>query len=129
MEFYEKVNFIIKEKGMSKKEFAQKFLSLHPRLRTTGEAPSIGSVYSYLQGKREIKVELIPFIAETLQVTEQELFSYDIEYAATFNHRYSKEIREIVDLMQYAPKPLIEHIKDTLQKYKLEYLKDKKNLR
>jgi len=118
MEFYEKVNHLIKEQNMTKKEFANKFFASNPRLRTTGEAPSLGSVYSYLNGKREIKVELIPYIAEVLGVSEQELFSFDIEYACEYNHRYSKEIREIIGLLQYAPKMTIENIRNQLLKYK-----------
>lgn len=119
MEFYEKVNYLIKEQNMTKKEFSDKFLFLEPKLRTTGEAPSIGSIYSYLSGKREIKVELIPYIAEVLGVSEQELFSFDIEYAV----KYSKEIRELIHLLQYAPKVTIEQIRDQLLKYKELYEK------
>ena len=118
MEFYEKVNYLIKEQNMTKKEFANKFFALNPRLRTTGEPPCLSSIYSYLTGKREIKVELIPYIAEVLGVSEQELFSFDIEYACEYNHRYSKEIREIIGLLQYAPKMTIENIRNQLLKYK-----------
>ncbi len=117
MEFYEKVNYLIKEQNMTKKEFANKFFALNPKLRTTGEAPSLGSIYSYLTGKREIKVELIPYIAEVLGVSEQELFSFDIEYACDYNHRHSKEVREIIHLLQYAPKGAIENIRNYLSKY------------
>ncbi len=118
MEFYEKVNYLIKEQNMTKKDFANKFFASNPRLRTTGEAPSISSIYSYLSGKREIKVELIPYIAEVLGVAEQELFSFDIEYACEYNHRHSKEVREIISLLQYAPKMTIENIRNQLLKYK-----------
>ena len=106
---------------MSKKEFADKFLSLNPRLRTTGEAPSYSSIYGYLSGRREIKIELIPYIAEALNIKEQELFNFDLEYSTEFNIRYSKDVREIVELFQYAPKNMIEHIKLTLQRFKKSY--------
>lgn len=121
MEVFEKINYLISEKNMSKKEFADKFLSLNPRLRTTGEAPSYSSIYGYLSGRREIKIELIPYIAEALNVKEQELFNFDLEYSTEFNIRYSKDAREIIELFQYAPKNMIEHIKATLQKFKKSY--------
>lgn len=121
MEVFEKINYLINEKNMSKKEFADKFLSLNPRLRTTGEAPSYSSIYGYLSGRREIKIELIPYIAEALNVKEQELFNFDLEYSTEFNIRYSKDAREIIELLQYAPKNMIEHIKITLQKFKKSY--------
>lgn len=118
MEFFEKVNYLIDEKGMSKKEFAKKFLSLEPRLRTTGKPPSLGSIYSYLTGKREIKVELIPYIAEALGVKEQELFEFDIEYASSYNYKKSKEVREIIDLLHYLPNSKLKELKDSLLEYK-----------
>lgn len=121
MEVFEKINYIINEKNMSKKEFADKFLALCPRLRTTGEAPSYSSIYGYLSGRREIKVELIPYIAETLNIKEQELFNFDLEYSTEFNIRYSKDVREIIELLQYAPSNMMEHIKLTLKKFKKSY--------
>jgi len=126
LEVYEKINYLLNEKNMSKKKFADKFLSLNPRLRTTGEAPSYSSIYGYLSGRREIKVELIPYIAETLNVKEQELFNFNIEYSTEFNIRYSKDAREVLDLLQYAPKNMIEHIKATLQKFKKTYIEETK---
>ena len=128
MEVYEKINYLIKEKNMTKKEFVDKLLSLEPRLRLSGEKPSVQTVYRYLNGKRELKVELVPYIAEVLGVSEQELFSFDIEYASEYNIRYSKDAREILNLLQYAPKPMIEHIKTTLNKYKELYEKESKSL-
>ena len=103
MELFEKVNYLIVEKNMTKKEFANKFLALNPKLRTTGEAPSFASIYSYLSGKREIKVELISFIAETLDVKEQELFEFDIEYKTEYNYKKSKDVRDVIELLQYLP--------------------------
>ncbi|WP_321778927.1 hypothetical protein [Sulfurimonas sp.] len=118
MELFEKINYLINEKGMNKKEFANKFLSLEPKLRTTGEAPGLASIYSYLTGKREIKVELIPYIAETLEVKEQELFEFNIEYLAEYNYAQSKEVREIVKLLEYLPTTAIKNLKLKLEEYK-----------
>jgi hypothetical protein len=118
MELYEKINYLINEQSLSKKEFSQKFLALNPKLRTTGEAPSTASIYSYLTGKREIKVELIPYMAEALAVKEQELFQFDIEYATEYDQKKSKEVREILDLLQYLPPIAIKNLKEQLKKYK-----------
>ena len=128
MEVFEKVNYLIQEKGMNKKEFASKFLCLNPKLRTTGEAPSIASIYSYLTGKREIKVELIPFIAEALDVKEQELFEFNVEYSTEYNMVKSKEVREIIELLQYLPSPAIANLKERLYEYKNVYKKGFKNI-
>jgi transcriptional regulator with XRE-family HTH domain len=121
MEFFEKVNYLIHEQGMSKKEFANKFLSLRPKLKSTGEAPSLASIYSYLTGKREIKVELIPYIAEALNVKEQELFEFNIEYSTEYNYVKSKDIREIIELLQYLPTLALRELKSKLYEYKKIY--------
>jgi transcriptional regulator with XRE-family HTH domain len=117
MKVAEKINYLLKEQNLTKREFAKKLLELEPKLDSTGKQPSESTVYGYLNGGREIKVELIPYIAEVLGVSEQELFSFDIEYACEYNHRHSKEVREIIHLLQYAPKGAIENIRNYLSKY------------
>lgn len=121
MDIIEKINFLLEEKGISKKEFADKLRKLEPKLKGTGEIPSEQTIYRYLNESRELKVELIPFIADVLEVTEQELFTFDIEYASNYNYRQSKEIREIIELLQYAPSIIIVLIKEQLLKYKIMY--------
>ena len=74
MEVYEIINLHLQEKGLTKKEFAQKLRSLEPKLRNTGEMPSEKSIYAYLTGRIGIKIELIPYIAEVLNIPEQLLF-------------------------------------------------------
>jgi transcriptional regulator with XRE-family HTH domain len=95
--------------------------TIEPKLKSTGEIPSEQTIYGYLYGKRELKVELIPYIAEVLDVDEQELFRFDIEYATEYNLRYSKDAREILDLLQYTPKPMLEQIKMIMRKLKNAY--------
>jgi len=56
-----------------------------------------------------------------LCVPEQELFSFDIEYATDYNVRYSKEAREILELYSYAPKSLRKDIKALLLSVKNTY--------
>lgn len=119
MEVYEKINYILQEKKIAKKDFVKNILSLEPKLKLTGEIPTEQTIYRYLNGQREIKIELIPYIAEVLGVDEQELFRFDIEYATNYNYRQSKEVREIIDLLQYAPSSLVIHIKEQLTKYKV----------
>ncbi len=128
MEVIDKINYLIKEKKLQKKDFTKMLQSLEPKLKGTGEIPSEQTVYGYLNGKRELKIELIPYIAEVLEVDEQELFRFDIEYATEYNIRYSKDAREILDLLQYAPKNMIEHIKETLTSYKNNYEKGIKKI-
>lgn len=128
MEVWEKINYLLEEKNITKQEFAHQLILLDPKLKRTGESPSIQTILGYLYGKRELKVELIPYIAEVLGVDEQELFRFDIEYATEYNLRYSKDAREILDLLQYTPKPMIEQIKNTMQKFKKAYEEGLKEL-
>ncbi len=121
MEVWEKINYLLEEKKMSKQEFVDRLIALKPILKRTGEIPSPQTILGYLYGKRELKVELIPYIAEVLEVSEAELFSFEIEYASEYNIQHSKEVREILTLLPYAPKVMIEHIKETLQKFKTVY--------
>jgi len=121
MEVIDKINYLLKEKSLQKKEFTKMLQSLEPKLKSTGEIPSEQTIYGYLNGKRELKIELIPYIAEVLEVDEQEFFRFDIEYATEYNFRYSKDAREILDLLQYAPANMIEHIRTTLKGYKNHY--------
>ncbi len=60
-------------------------------------------------------------IAEVLGVSEQELFNFNIEYATEYNYKQSKEVRQIVNLLPFAPNSIVEHIKTQLQKYKNLY--------
>ena len=118
MDIIEKINYLIKEKELTKREFMYQLRQLEPKLKTTGNIPSEQTVYGYLNGKRELKVELIPYIAEVLGVPEQALFNSDIEYASEYNIYLSREIKELLELLLYAPKPLREEIKKLLTQTK-----------
>jgi len=74
MELHERIDIIIKEQGLTKREFAQRLISLEPKLKTTGEIPTEKTIYKYLSGDIAIRVELISYIAQALNVTEQDLF-------------------------------------------------------
>lgn len=121
MNIIEKINFLIQEKDITKKEFVENLRALEPRLNLTGEIPSEQTIYRYLNETRELKVELIPYIAEVLGVSEQELFSSEIEYGSDYNYRHSKEVREVLNLLRYLPKPAFEKLKERLLEYKKIY--------
>ncbi len=97
MNIIEKINFLLLEKGLTKKEFSDSLRKLEPKLFATGE---------------------IPYIAEVLGVTEQDLFTFELEYAQNHNYKQTKEVREIIELLPYAPASVARHIKEQLQKYK-----------
>jgi transcriptional regulator with XRE-family HTH domain len=74
MEVYDTVNRILKDKNLTKREFAKVLQNLQPKLKSTGETPLETTIYKYLNGQVSIPIELIPYIAEALDITEQELF-------------------------------------------------------
>ena len=118
MQVSEKINYLLAEQGLTKREFARTLLALEPKLNGTGKPPSESTIYGYLNGGREIKIELIPYIAEVLSIPEQELFEFGIEYASSYNYQHSKEIREIIDLLQYLPQTKIIELKEQLLRHK-----------
>lgn len=71
---YENILAIIKNKGLTRKEFAQNLINLKPTVNRFSEVPTLSTIYGYLNGRISIPLELIPFIAEVLNVSEQELF-------------------------------------------------------
>ena len=119
MQVRDKINYLLKELDLSKRDFAQSLLALEPKLHSTGKAPSESTIYGYLNGGREIKIELIPYIAEVLGIGEQELFEFDIEYSTDYNYKLSKEVREIITLLQYVPHSKIIDLKEKLLNYKV----------
>jgi len=118
MDLHEKINYLLDEKLIKKKEFVNRVRALEPKLKTTGEIPSEQTIYRYISGKREIKVELIPYFAEALNVSIEDLFSSDIEYSCQNNVRYSKEAREILNLLAYMPSSTTKMILETMRRYK-----------
>lgn len=74
MEVFENINSFIRLQKVTKRKFAENLINLQPRLKSTGETPTEKTVYKYLNGDINIPIELIPYIAEALDITEQELF-------------------------------------------------------
>ena len=94
MDIYERINNFIKEKNLTKREFSKKLRDLEPKLKSTGEVPTEKTIYKYLNGTIAIKIELIPYIAEVLQVTEQELFTNDEKSRKKFFYNILKTANE-----------------------------------
>jgi len=75
LSLHENIDRLIKLRGMNRKEFAMKLIDLKPTLNRMGEVPSLSAIYTYINGTASIKAELIPYIADVLEVTEQQLFN------------------------------------------------------
>lgn len=123
MEVYEKINYICEEKNIKKADFVKRLIALEPRLKTNGQVPSEQSIYRYLNGSRELKVELLPYISEVLEVGINEFFEFDVEFASEYNIKRSKQIKEILSLLQYMPKISLEKLIFKLKEYKNMYEK------
>ena len=140
MQIYERINQILKSKGLKKKDFLNKFLSLNPPLKSSGESPSIPSIYNYLNGNREIKAELISFIVKALEVSEQELFLDDDNSADLLKELLNKQSRnsalngknrlimELINLCEYTPEPLLEQVLSMIERNKEMYAQSMKRL-
>lgn len=74
MEVHEQINLLLEEKALTKREFAKRLIALEPKSKRTGETMSEKAVYAYLSGASVINADLIPYIADVLQVSEQSLF-------------------------------------------------------
>lgn len=94
MDMYERINNFLKEKNLTKREFSKKLRDLEPKLNSTGEIPTEKTIYKYLDGTIAIKIELIPYIAEVLQITEQELFTSDEKSRKKFFYNILKTANE-----------------------------------
>lgn len=113
MKVVDRINEILKEKKMSKKELVERLINLDMKTNKTGEVPAKSSFYAYLNGKIELKADMVPFIAEALGVFEQELFINDKEKSTkAIKKLYEKEYKDndykkIIDLLDYlSPKSL-----------------------
>jgi transcriptional regulator with XRE-family HTH domain len=153
MEVYEKINLLIKEKNINKKSFAEQLIKLEPKLKSTGEIPTVKAIYAYLNGKIAMKVELIPYIAEVLNIPEQLLFDdslrarknylkYILDNASSEEKEFVKSkvcveqiaritipqdrFHKIQDLLLYAPEIFLDELEKTLRNYKDLTMKFKK---
>jgi len=130
MEVYEKINQILLNRVMSKRDFAAKLRAIEPKLKSTGEVPTEKAIYGYLNGTSNLKIELIPYIAEVLNIKEQVLFdttsykaeerknSYVKESKVHYQKKNDNELQALINLLPYAPTALIENMIEKLEKIK-----------
>jgi len=145
MELYEKINSYLKDKKLSKREFAKRLIALEPKLRNTGEIPSENTIYAYLNGRIGIKIELISYVAEVLNIPEQLLFDdssrlrklylkYILGTISTEETEFIKSklcnnslksqritkdrFYTIHDLLKYAPDLFLDKLEGILKEYK-----------
>ncbi|RBQ29655.1 helix-turn-helix domain-containing protein [Aliarcobacter vitoriensis] len=121
MEVYEKLNYILKEQKISKRNFSNKLRDLEPKLKTTGNIPSENTIYSYLSGRITIPIELIPYIADVLNITEQELFD-------TSNYSKKRYINYFVKNIQKVDKVDFEYFKNLIDNKINNNLKEDSNV-
>lgn len=83
------------------------------RASKTGEVPTESSIYAYLNGNIEIKADMIPYIAEALDVCEQELFIENPKEMKKLLRRFHNDAHiyqkydEIIQNLEYlSPKTL-----------------------
>ena len=143
MEVYEKINEILKNNNLSKKAFSLKLIELEPKLRNTGEVPTINALYSYLSGDVSLRVELIPYIAEVLDIPEQILFDdsdeariktlkYILEDINSQEYKFLNDkltmkevkiqndlIHSVTQLLPYAPEPFLKNVLNALENFKM----------
>jgi transcriptional regulator with XRE-family HTH domain len=79
MQIYENINRLLHDKKVSKRDFVQQLINLNPNLKRTGEVPSVKTIYKYLNGSLSIPIELVSYMAEALNVPEQEIFRENSE--------------------------------------------------
>ncbi len=139
MEIYERINLLLKERKMTKREFAKRLIALEPKSKRTGETMSEKAIYAYLNGKSVIDADLIPYIAEVLQVSEQSLFTENekirirhIRYLLTtlnnkerkiieeicFDTVFSNQYSHIIRLLPYASEAVLKRIEQSLLEIK-----------
>jgi transcriptional regulator with XRE-family HTH domain len=130
MEVYEHINTILKQRGLTKRWFAKRLREYEPKLKSTGEIPTEKAIYGYLSGVSSIKIELIPYIAEVLNIDETNLFNPKFSYfhneeeiISSSNRKYNLKIKnkctnvnELIPLLEYAPTPMIKKLKCELER-------------
>ncbi len=123
MSILEQINATLKAKNMTKRELANRIIALEYRAAKTSEIPSESSIYAYLNGSIELKADLLPYIAEALNIYEQELFSSESKSKKILQKLYRNDIEkyaEIIDLLEYVSPKTIETLKSILQKAKTD---------
>ncbi|WP_298496328.1 helix-turn-helix domain-containing protein [Helicobacter sp. UBA3407] len=112
MKVVDRINEILKEKNISKRELANRLVDFGLKSSKTGETPSLSSLYAYLNGNIEIKADMIPYFADALGVYEQEFFSDSKQALKIMVKIYQGKVdynkyEKIIELLEYlSPKTL-----------------------
>ena len=113
MKVVQRINEILKDKQINKRELARRLINLDMKAHKTGETPTESSIYAYLNGNIEIKADMLPFIADALGVSEQDFFTDDYKQSQKILKRlYDVEniyykYHNIIELLEYlSPKSL-----------------------
>ncbi|EJD3102662.1 helix-turn-helix transcriptional regulator [Campylobacter jejuni] len=128
MKVVDRINEILKEKNISKKELANRLINLGMRANKTGEIPTLSSIYAYLNGNIDIKADMIPFIADALGVFEQELFSDKKEENFKIIHKLYKNktshqnCSNLLELLEFLSPKNLEILEEILLQNKAKSL-------
>jgi hypothetical protein len=120
MKVAQRINEILKEKNISKRELAKRLINLDMKASRTGEIPTESSIYGYLNGNIEIKADMLPFIADALGVFEQEFFCDDknqndkILKRLYSDNELSCKYKDIIELLEYLSPKSLEILKGSL---------------
>ncbi|PZT47682.1 transcriptional regulator [Helicobacter valdiviensis] len=119
MKVVDRINEILKEKNISKKELANRLINLGMRANKTGEIPTLSSIYAYLNGNIDIKADMIPFIADALGVFEQELFSDNKKknlkiLSKIYSFQSGANYPQLIELLEYLPPKSLECLEEIL---------------
>lgn len=71
---YKIINKILKERKISKKDFAKNVINREPILKRTKEVPTIQAIYKYLDGTREPEKSVVEAMIDVLDITAIDLF-------------------------------------------------------
>ncbi|TKX31489.1 helix-turn-helix domain-containing protein [Campylobacter estrildidarum] len=128
MKVVDRINEILKEKNISKKELANRLINLGMKANKTGEIPTLSSIYAYLNGNIDIKADMIPFIADALGIFEQELFSdkkeenFKIINKLYKNKPLHQNYAELIELFEFLSPKNLEILEEILLENKAKSL-------
>lgn len=128
MKVMQRINEIIKAKNISKRELVRSLIELDMRASKTGEVPTESSIYAYLNGNIEIKTDMIPYIAEALDVCEQELFIENPKEMQKLLRRFHNNAHiyqkydEIIQNLEYLSPKTIDLLKMLLAQNKVKII-------
>ncbi len=128
MEVYENINTILKNRGETKRWFAKRLRELEPKLERTGEIPTEKAIYGYLNGASQLKIELVPYICEVLNINETQLFHLENlknnsgvsnqKKEKITDDKFDNEMQKLISLLPYASKPMINKLIKELERTK-----------